>query len=226
MGVDHMDSLVCVVITAFDRDGRKQIVHIEWIDSKSSVYREFGVEVTPFKRLYQLMRLYRVKRCVIDQMPNANEARAFARSFPGKVFLAIYQDIADVVHWTDKEKTTTKRASDKTKYKYRVILNRYMSIDFSLSEWKSDAVRLPSPRALEQEVRNIRGDFEPTFMGELFFKHLQGIIRERHVTNEETQQYVMRWINKSFDPHLVHCWNYAVFAMERSTAHRKLTFLS
>ena len=83
-------------------DNKRRIIHVEIVDNQAEQYKVDGQVITPFKRLYSLMNEYDVDLCVLDALPNANEAKDFARAFPGRVFLSYYKDSQDMVKWSDK----------------------------------------------------------------------------------------------------------------------------
>jgi len=76
-----------------DADGveviRRDIIHLETTPS--------------WQRLGQLMHTYGVEVCVVDAMPMRDEARNFARQFPGRVFCCDYGNISEPVRWRGKE---------------------------------------------------------------------------------------------------------------------------
>lgn len=231
MGVDQMSGLNYVVI-AERTATKKRIIHFEIIDSMNPIYTEAGQRVTPFKRLYQLMKEYDVDLCIIDAMPNANEALDFARAFPRRVFVAWYLDSRgtqrDIVQWGDrpKDKTNVKRGGPKIKFKYTCVLNRYLSIDFALSEIGNRNTEWPHPDRLLQVARHIeRGVYEPQpIMRNFFYMHMTKIVRQKTVIEEETGKFRMEWVNLGLDPHTVHAWNFANIALERLRRQPIMTF--
>jgi hypothetical protein len=223
MGVDCMMSLNVVTILGLDKDNKFQIIHVEWIDTKSNRYRTGDSEPSPFERLYKLMDIYNVDVCCIDQLPNTNEALQFAQAFPGRVYLTLFRDgVGEMVSWADKEKVTQKRAGDSTKYKYRCILNKYQAFEYMFGCWKRRRIVMPPPRALVQDVRNSRGEFEATFMGELFFRQMMSLLKEKYNENADTGDYKMRWVYVGDDPHLADSLVLAVFAASRKMPKRFL----
>jgi len=221
MGIDqHGGNIFVTIARRNPNTGRPQIVHLEVVDSMNPQYWEGGRPVTPFKRAHELMREYDVGMCVIDAMPNYNEAMELGRSFPGRVFIAWYggETQKDMVQWMDRTimKESIKRGSTKLKYKWQVTLNRYTSIDFALSQFVEGDVEMPHPDALVQVVRAESGRFEAeSICRTLFWLHLKSIVRQRKVINEETGNWKMEWVYLGRDPHFVHSWNYANIALER-----------
>jgi len=220
MGVDQRSGENHVIVAQRLESGKKRIVHIEIIASKNPTYKEGGREVSPFKRLRTLMEEYDVDVCVCDALPNANEAMAFGRAFPGRVFLAYYTDSRDTIKWSDKgagkkESVATRRVRREAKFKHHVLLDRYTSIEASMMEWTTRKVEMPDPRRLIQTARDNGGRFvQLPICTEYFFPHMMGVVREK-VGGTHDGIYRMRWVNLGLDPHFLHAWNYCWSALER-----------
>jgi len=223
MGVDQRSGNMHVIIAKMV-DNKKRLVHIEVVDNQLDKYKEAGKIVTPFKRLYSLMQEFDVDLCVLDALPNANEAKDFARAFPKRVFLSYYKESTDMVRWSDKksggkqsEKPHSRRSSEDLKFKWVVFLDRYKSIDYCLRQWVDRRVECPNPRGLIQEVRNAKtGRYEPCFVCEdELFKHMKAIVRELVQNKRDPTNYRYKWNYLGLDPHLLHAWNYCCVALER-----------
>lgn len=222
MGVDQRSGNLHVVVAKIV-DNKKRLLHIEVVDNQAKRYKESGKVVTPFKRLYQMMTDFDVDLCVLDALPNANEAKDFARAFPGRVFLSYYKESADMVRWSDKksgkasEKPHNRKSSEDLKFKWVVLLDRYKSIDYALRQWIDRRVECPNPRGLMQEIRNTKtGGYEPAFVCEdEFFKHLKAVVRELVQNKNDPTNYRYRWNYLGLDPHLLHAWSYCCVALER-----------
>jgi len=231
MGVDQMSGNNYVVI-AERQPGKKRIIHYEIIDSMNPMYYEGGQRITPFKRLYQLMKEYDVDLCIIDAMPNSNEAIDFARTFPRRVFVAWYLDShgtqRDIVQWGDrpKDKMNVRKGGPGLKFKYTCVLNRYMSIDFALAEIAHRNCEWPAPSTLIQMARGLEtGRYEPqAIFRNYFYLHATKIVRQKAVVNEETGTFRMEWVNLGLDPHSVHAWNFCNIALERLRRVPLMTF--
>jgi hypothetical protein len=233
MGVDQMGGDNYVIIAELT-DDKKRILHYEIIDSSNTIYFEEGQRITPFKRLYTLMNEFDVDLCIVDSMPNINEALDFARAFPKRVFVAWYIDShggshgRDMVQWGDrvKEKQTVRRGGPKIKFKYTCVLNRYMTIDFSTSEIGHRNCEWPKPGKLVQVCRSLdSGRFEPLhIMRTHFYLHMTKIVRQKTIVDEDTGRFRMEWVNLGLDPHSVHAWNYCNIALERLRKVPLMTF--
>lgn len=220
MGVDQRSGDLHVVI-AKNINNKKRLIHVEVVDNKSSKYKVEGEIVTPFKRLYALMTEYDVDLCVLDALPNANEAKDFARAFPGRVFLAYYRSSQDMVKWSDMNTRAAASAgrknSEDLKFKWVVFLDRYKSIDYALRQWVNRRVECPNPKGLMQEIRNPKtGAYDPEFVcRDQLFLHLRSICRELVQNKNDPTNYRYRWTYLGLDPHLLHSWNYLCVALER-----------
>src|SRR6185503_3220478 len=69
MGVD-VGGGYCYVVIADLSEGKKRIRHVELIESDNPAYMENGKKLSPFKRLRELMKEYKIQLCCIDAMPN------------------------------------------------------------------------------------------------------------------------------------------------------------
>lgn len=228
MGVDHGSNYCYAVIMERGRDGKKNLVHLELIEATNPRYFETneatGEEgpTTPFKRLYELMKEYNVQMCVVDAMPNINEAYEFGRHFPRKVFLAHYKDAGqDMVLWTDRTKTkeAIRKGSKDIRYKWQVLLKRYDAMDYALRLYAEGAIQVPPIKALKQFCRNeATGKFETEFLCERFRDHLGRLVREQESLDKEgenTGRYKHKWVYMGSDPHFAHANLYCLVALER-----------
>lgn len=230
MGVDQHSGNCYVIIAKQGAEGRKELVHAEVIDSSNPRYWENGRPVSPFKRLHEIIKEFDVRMCVIDAMPNANEAQELARSFPGKVFIAWYSDSGqDMVRWTDRVKTkeAIRKGSKQLRLKWQVILNRYQTIDFLLQQWVNGVWRCPDPRTLRQVVKSEKtGRHEmEDIVKTRFFTHLKSMMRQETVINEETGKFKMEWVYAGRDPHGTHALNYCNIALERMKKQARFTLV-
>lgn len=145
MGVDQMGGFHCVVIKARMPDGRQRVVHVE---------ANFGEGDANWKRLSELMRLYGIAVCVIEQLPNIDHARAFANRHPGKVFLCTaYPDLADAtMRWGDDLSDSERRTAEEDRTRYTVAVHQYKAMQSSLFRVKEKGCLFPDPDLLIQEV--------------------------------------------------------------------------
>lgn len=227
MGVD-VGGGYCYVVIADLSDSKKRIRHVEIIESDNPAYMEAGKKVSPFKRLRQLMRDYKIQLCVIDAMPNYDMVLEFAQEFPGKVFASFYaKDARDVVSWSDKPKTklTLKKAGPLLKFKHYCILSRYLSMDVSLGEWSKQNVICPDPDRLVQMAFDEKSKtLQPEAVMRRAQSMLMRLVKRFHVTNEDTGEGRHEWIYSGGDPHFAHAWNYCNVALERLRRNVIFTF--
>lgn len=233
MGVDQRSGNLHVVISK-NINNKLRLVHVEVVDNQASRYKVDGKVVTPFKRLYSLMNEYDVDLCVIDALPNANEAKDFARAFPGRVFIAYYKDSTEIVRWSDKstgsksgEKPHSRRSVEDLKFKWVVLIDRYKGIDYAVQQWVNRRVECPNPRGLVQDVRDEKtGLYQPTFVCEsVFFLHLKSVVRELVQSRNDPTNYRYKWIYTGLDPHFTHAFTYLVVAAGRKRTSFSFDFL-
>lgn len=146
MGIDQMGGFNAVIIKRRLRDGRQGVIHCEAI-----------FEEKPFDRCTELMKHFGVTHCVVEQLPNVNDARAFANmeQHRGRVWLANYsgEPKADMITWNDltisKSDRKTARAD---RSRYTVTLQQYKAMENSLYRIRNLNCLFPDPGGLEQEV--------------------------------------------------------------------------
>lgn len=158
MGIDQMGGFNAVVIKKRLPDGRQAVVHVEAV-----------FDLDPFARCTELMEVYGVSMCVVEQLPNVNDARRFANfedkkrgiSHRGRVFLAGYADLRDdMMAWGDQLSRSDRKTAEDDRSRYTVNLNQYKCMQTSLYRIRGDVVDgklvpfclFPDPDALEQDV--------------------------------------------------------------------------
>lgn len=150
MGIDQMGSFNAVIIKERLPDGRQGVVHVEAV-----------FDIDPFARCADLMEQYGVTLCVIEQLPNVNDARKFAAKFPGRVFLAGYADLRDdAMQWGDDLSKSDRRTAEDERTRYTVTLNQYKCMQTALFRIRGTMINdelvpmclFPDPALLEQDV--------------------------------------------------------------------------
>lgn len=142
MGIDQMGGFNAVIIKERMPDGRQAVVHVEAVFNND-----------PFERCSELMDQYGVEVCVVEQLPNVNDARRFMNRHPGRVFLAGYADLRDdQMTWGDDLSKSDKRTSEEDRSRYTVTLNQYKCMQTALFRIRDGACLFPDPNALEQDV--------------------------------------------------------------------------
>lgn len=219
MGVDQGAGYVVAVIGDLMDNGKKRIRHVEIVENNNPRYMENGEKVTPFNRLRELMKEYDVRICVVDAMPNSNDALQFAQDFRSRVFLAWYQrDAKHVVQWGDKRSTGEgiRKAGSFLKFKYTVTLSRYLSMGAMLGAWENGNYVIPEPDKLVQVCRSEEtNQLVPLSPARRMFDHHCRLIKQFTVTNEDTGEGKHEWIYTGGDPHLSHASNYLNVGLER-----------
>lgn len=142
MGIDQMGSFNAVIIKRRLPDGRQAVVHVEAV-----------FDLDPFERCSELMQQYGVAVCVVEQLPNVNDARKFANRHRGRVFLAGYAVLKDdAMRWGDELSRSDARTAEDDRTRYTVTLNQYKCMQTSLYRVRDRACLFPDPGALEQDV--------------------------------------------------------------------------
>lgn len=228
MGVDQGAGYCVVTIGDVLSNGKKRLRHVEVIENNNPRYMVNGKKVTPFVRLRELMKEFDVRICVVDAMPNSNDALAFAQDFKSRVFLAWYQrDAKNVVQWGDKKKSgeSIRKAGSFLKFKYTVVLARYLSLGAMLGGWADGKYVCPDPEKLVQICRSEKTtQLEPEAVTMRLFHHMCRLVRQFKVTNPETGEGKHEWIYTNGDPHLAHAMNYMNVALERLNQRVIYTF--
>jgi len=142
MGIDQMGSFNAVIIKRRMADGRQAVVHVEAV-----------FDLDPFARCSELMSQFGVVVCVVEQLPNVNDARKFANRHKGKVFLAGYADLRDdAMLWGDTLSRSDIKTSEEDRTRYTVSLNQYKCMQTSLYRVRDKMCLFPDPDKLEQDV--------------------------------------------------------------------------
>jgi hypothetical protein len=178
MGVDQGNGLHTVIKTPPDERG---LVH---------TLRVHHQEVTDavFSHLDHFMAAYNVKVCVIDALPNQHAARAFARRFPGRVYLAYYGETQKgMVDWGhDTEHTPTAK------------INRTDALDGWRDAHQMGTRRIPRPEGEGRE----------------YLRQMTNIVRLMR-EDPDTGQKRAVWRKRGADDHYAHADAYAEVALKR-----------
>jgi hypothetical protein len=142
MGIDQMGSFNAVIIKERLPDGRQAVVHVE------AVFND-----DPFERCSELLGIYGVQVCVVEQLPNVNDARRFANKHAGRVFLAGYHDLKDdFMKWGDDLSKSDRRTAENERTRHTVTLNQYKCMQTSLFRVRDAVCLFPNPDELIQDV--------------------------------------------------------------------------
>lgn len=124
MGLDQMAGWLAIVVKKRLADGRQGVVHVE---------ANFADD--PFERASELMELFKVKVCCLEQLPDANGARRFANKHRGKVFLNTSfnsSPSADMVAWSDQLSESDAATSREDREQFTVRISQYKAMQSAL----------------------------------------------------------------------------------------------
>lgn len=149
----------------------------------AKVLAEFKLPGDDFELLDPLMREWQIKACVIDADPQINDARRFARRFPGYVYLCRYRRGV-----TGKELVVNEEDSGAP----IVTVDRTNWLDASMGRFHSDRITLPADTSLE------------------FKDHIKALVRTYEKDDQGNPKAV--YLNTGPD-HFGHAYNYAEIAL-------------
>lgn len=225
MGIDQMGSYNVAIIAMRLTTGHMAIVHAEEILAKPTPENP---DVSPFDRCSELMKQYGVQVCVVESLPNYNDAKSFANRHPGKVFLAGYGDLKeDMLRWGDtpKASTTDKRTDEEAQDRYTVTLDQYKTMQWALMRIKSMTTVFPDPEGLVQEVyeKGTKGELVrlPILKDRVFFHFTRtALVAEK---DEEQKKYRRKVVKVGIDPHFSYA--YMLLAVAWARAHGETMFI-
>jgi hypothetical protein len=176
MGVDQGSGLHIVVKEPKDKGYAVTVyVHHEPMTDES------------FSYLDHLMDAFDVRACVIDALPNTHAARAFARRFRGRVWLAYYGNQKSEVSWGYDAESTAIVNIDRTE---------------ALDAWRD------LHKGVKRRIPRIEGQVT------VYVKQMTNILRT--VEEDPTSgQKRARWIKRGPD-HFAHADSYAELALKRT----------
>lgn len=143
LGIDQMGKFNAVIVKQRLPDGRQAVIHVE------SIYDD-----DPFARCSELMEQFDVAVCVVESLPNYNDAKRFAGRHRGRVFLAHYQGLAgEMIRWGDAVVTKADRKTDaEERDRYTVALDHYKMMQTSLARIQATQCLFPDPQGLHQDI--------------------------------------------------------------------------
>jgi hypothetical protein len=216
MGIDQMGGFNCVVIKERLADGRHAVVHVEEI---------YGDD--PFARCTELMRDFGVQACVVEQLPNVNDARRFASAHRGRVFLCTgYGEIDDgIAHWGDGPKLSAsqRRTDESERDRYTVRIDQHRAMSSSLRRIAAIGCLFPDPRGLVQEVREKAARFDAPVLQDRVFPHYLRTALVTQRVNELERKYRRKVEKRGNDPH--HSFALMLCDVGISRAHGTTTFI-
>ncbi|MBU1515182.1 MAG: phage terminase large subunit family protein [Alphaproteobacteria bacterium] len=194
MGIDQMGGFNVVIIKERLTDGKQAVVHIEFV---------YGEE--PFARCDELMDVYGVQVCVVEQLPNFNDALRFANRHRGRVFLCnSYTELADgLIAWSDaaRQNASERRTAEDEQTRYTVRVDQYRMMQVALRRLVDTQCLFPDPQALVQHVREKGIQREVAILKDVAFVHFQktALVTER--VNDGERKLRRKVVKVGIDPH-------------------------
>ena len=198
MGIDQMGGFNAVLIKERLPDGRQAVIHAEAV-----------FDIDPFERCAKLMDQFGVAVCVVEQLPNVNDARKFANRFPGRVFLCGYSDMRDdSMQWGDDLSRSDRKTSEDDRTRYTVNINQYKCMQTSLYRVRGTLVEgklvpmclFPNPAELEQDVMENGRKKRIVLLRDWVFMHFTktALVVEQ---DEEQRKAKAKVMKVGIDPH-------------------------
>jgi len=190
MGIDQMGGFNAVIIKERLPDGRQAVIHVEAV-----------FDDDPFARCAELMAVYGVQVCVVEQLPNVNDARRFANKFPGRCFLAGYHDLRDdFMKWGDDMTKSDRRTVEDERTRRTVTLNQYKCMQTTLYRVRDAICLFANPDELVQEVIEGGAPLRMPILRDWVFVHLTktALIVEQKEDERKPRARVMKI---GIDPH-------------------------
>jgi len=132
MGVDQGNELQ-VLVGKVDPHSKEiiKVVHAELVDPiapENGDASNYG-----FSRIGKLMRLFQIRRCIIDGDPNRHDALQLQKDFPGRVIIADY---------AEHKEAFKKKVNRKTGITTSITINRTTGFDSLLEAIKEGKIKL------------------------------------------------------------------------------------
>lgn len=224
MGIDQMGNYNVAIIAIRMPSGHMGVIHVEEILVAPSPENP---EASPFDRCDELMVQYGIAVCVVETLPNYNDAKRFANRHPGKVFLAGYADIKeDMMRWGDAKLSNAERKTDaEDRDRYTVILDQYKCMQVAMKRIQNKVTVFPAPDGLHQEVleKGQQGArVRIALLKDRVFMHFTrtALIVEK---DEEQKKYKRKVVKVGIDPHFSYA--YMLLNVAWARAHGTAMFL-
>lgn len=213
MAIDQMGAFNVVLIAERLDSGHMPIVHAE------EIYAD-----DPFARCDELMEQYGISVCVLEQLPNFNDAHRFAKRHDGRVFLVNYMDMKDDwIRWGDAVPTGGERkTSDEDRVRYTVTIDQYRAMQMAFSKIQKKVCVFPDPMGLVQEVRDkSKREIVPILKDRVFLHFTRtALVADK---DSEQKKYRRRVVKVGIDPHFSYAFMMLNVAFAR--AHGTSTFI-
>ena len=214
MGLDQGGNYVVAIIKKRLPDGRQAVVHLEYIFNND-----------PFARTSELMDAFNVQCCVVEALPNYNDAQRFAQRHEGRVFLAGYGNMdGQMMIWGDTARlnASERRTTEDGRTRYTVRLDQYKCMQSAMSRIQLTQCLFPDPDALVQDYFEKGEMVVKAACREVAFLHFTrtALIAEK---DEEEKKYTRRVVKIGIDPHTSYANMLCDVAYSR--AHGTSTFI-
>jgi hypothetical protein len=213
MAIDQMGAFNVALIAERLDSGHMAIVHAE------EIYDD-----DPFARCDELMDSFGISVCVLEQLPNFNDAHRFAKRHEGRVFLVNYRDMPDEwIRWGDAVPSKGERkTSDEDRVRYTVTIDQYRAMQMAFSKIQKKVCVFPDPMGLVQEVRDkAKRTIVPILKDRVFLHFTRtALIAEK---DSEQNKYRRRVVKVGLDPHFSYAFMMLNVAWAR--AHGTSSFI-
>lgn len=148
MGVDHMGGYICIVVKRLTSSQKHTTIHLEVIPGDPEK------DQNAWARLCQVMIDYDVRYCLIEGLPNYDNALQFAVRFKSRVYIVTYSHAhgAPIANWHDRIKKPKGQKDRETGYKYTVTIHQAKTMQWSLARWRNHQNETPHPDKLIQQL--------------------------------------------------------------------------
>lgn len=213
MGIDQMGNYNVVIISERLPTGHMGIIHCEEI-----------FDPDPFLRCDELMEIYGVAVCVLEQLPNFNDANKFAKRHDGKVFLVNYSDMKDeFIRWGDDPLNRSgRKTADEAKMRYTVTIDQYKMMQSSFGKIQEKKCLFPNPDELVQEVLDKGVKKMVSSLRERVFHHFMHTALVA-VKDSEQHKYRNKVVKVGIDPHF--SYSYMLMNVAWARAYGTTTFI-
>jgi hypothetical protein len=175
------------------------------------------------------MYLYGIDVCVVESLPNYNDAKRFAGRHKGKVFLASYTQMKDeMIRWGDAVPTARERKTEEEdRDRYTVTLDQYKCMDVATSRITKHICVFPDPDGLVQSLkvkeRSTIEELMPILRDRVFL-HLTRVALVAEQKDDDTRTWVRVVKKIGIDPHFAYAFMLLNVAWARS--HGTTMFLN
>lgn len=209
LGLDQRAPEKHIVIKSLDANGVEVLEHLAVVEGS-------GIESA--REVARIAVEWGCSIVVIDGEPSYDFAIDVARLLPrGLVWFSDYVDGQDnIIRWEDKRSDKAiRKASGEVKYEFRVLVDRYKGLDWSLGKFGRNQIRLPRRSEFYElrQARRLGGVAQSVAVAEEYMSHLGQLAKYRapktvRIADGQTiaipGEYVLRWRFLHVDPHFAH----------------------